>query len=218
MKKIILYHGSEKIICSPQLSLGKRNNDYGKGFYCTQDLDLAKEWACKNNTDGFVNEYEIDIEGLKILDLREEKFNILNWICILVKNRVFKLNQFMEEAKQYLISSYNIDLENFDIVIGYRADDSYFDYAFSFLDNSLSLENLEHAMKLGNLGIQIALISDKAFKKLLFKNASKVESSIYYKKFYLRDITAREQFRLKYKKISEFHGTYIIDLMRGKKL
>lgn len=40
-----LWHGSQKIIETPQLGLGKIHNDYGQGFYCTESLDLAREWA-----------------------------------------------------------------------------------------------------------------------------------------------------------------------------
>lgn len=44
MKKI-LYHGSEKIIEKPVYGFGKAYNDYGLGFYCTEELDMAKEWG-----------------------------------------------------------------------------------------------------------------------------------------------------------------------------
>ena len=43
---IKLYHGSENIIDVPTYGKGARHNDYGKGFYCTEDIELAKEWAC----------------------------------------------------------------------------------------------------------------------------------------------------------------------------
>ena len=58
MNTITIYHGSENIVQNPNLLAGKRHNDYGQGFYCTEDIDLAKEWACKNETDGFVNEQD----------------------------------------------------------------------------------------------------------------------------------------------------------------
>ena len=44
-QKITLYHGSEQIIESPTFGLGKQNNDFGLGFYCTESEELAKEWA-----------------------------------------------------------------------------------------------------------------------------------------------------------------------------
>lgn len=43
IKKI--YHGSNKIIQKPVFGFGKSANDYGLGFYCTEQLDMAKEWG-----------------------------------------------------------------------------------------------------------------------------------------------------------------------------
>ena len=30
-------------------------DDYGLGFYCTESIGLAKEWACRVPQDGFAN-------------------------------------------------------------------------------------------------------------------------------------------------------------------
>ena len=92
MGKIILYHGSQKIIEKPLFGIGKTYNDYGQGFYCTQNLDLAKEWACPASDDGFANIYELDTDGLKLLDLQTENFCTLHWLAILVNNRKFDLD------------------------------------------------------------------------------------------------------------------------------
>ena len=40
-----LYHGSESIIEAPEFGKGARSNDYGKGFYCTENIELAREWS-----------------------------------------------------------------------------------------------------------------------------------------------------------------------------
>ena len=55
MSKIVLYHGSDKILSTPLFGHGKIYNDYGQGFYCTKHIDLAKEWAVEAERDGFVN-------------------------------------------------------------------------------------------------------------------------------------------------------------------
>lgn len=88
---IILYHGSNKIIKKPVYGAGKRYNDYGSGFYCTQDLDLAKEWAVSENQDGYANEYCLDMAGLSVLDLSKDNFGILHWLTILLQNRLFDI-------------------------------------------------------------------------------------------------------------------------------
>ena len=66
-----VYHGSNKIIDTPTYGLGKSNNDYGKGFYMTEDFEIASLWASKYENDGYVNTYELNLEGLKILNLAD---------------------------------------------------------------------------------------------------------------------------------------------------
>ena len=74
MKKITIYHGSKDIIEKPIYHQGKPQNDYGFGFYCTESLELAKEWSCTNNkTNGFANKYTIDITVLSILNLTDKR-------------------------------------------------------------------------------------------------------------------------------------------------
>ena len=88
---ITLYHGSEKIIKKPVYGAGKRYNDYGRGFYCTQEPDLAKEWAVSEERDGYANEYRMNMAGLDVLDLCKNDFCILHWLAILLQNRVFDI-------------------------------------------------------------------------------------------------------------------------------
>ena len=63
MSKFVLYHGSNKKIEKPIFGKGKVYNDYGQGFYCTEHIELAKEWSCNEGVDGFSNEYELDMSG-----------------------------------------------------------------------------------------------------------------------------------------------------------
>lgn len=69
-----LYHGSKDIIEHPRYGAGKPYNDYGRGFYCTESLDLAKEWAVAVDRGGFANIYELDCAGLAILDLNGDEY------------------------------------------------------------------------------------------------------------------------------------------------
>ena len=155
MNNIILLHGTDHIIETPDINIGNAHNDYGKGFYCTKSEEMAKEWACKQNTDGFVNRYELNMDGLKVLDLTDGNHTVLNWIAILLKYRTFKLNsEIAIDARDYIIEHYSVNIDNYDIVVGYRADDSYFQYAESFVSNGLPLRSLNKALKLGKLGEQ----------------------------------------------------------------
>lgn len=215
MNKIItLFHGSEKVIEVPSFGEGKRNNDFGLGFYCTKTENLAKEWAVSSLRDGFCNRYTLDTEYMKILNLNSPDYTILNWIAVLVEHRLFSIRTpIARRAKKYLIDNFGINVNAFDIVTGYRADDSYFDYAESFLNNAISVEQLAAAMKLGKLGEQIVLKSQFAFSRIRFEGFDVVEKEEFY---VLRKARDDEANRLYLELLEEeSDGLYIQDIIRG---
>lgn len=213
---MLLYHGSERRIEKPQFMLGKEHNDYGRGFYCTQDLELAKEWACKDGRDGYANSYLLDAAGLKILNLADEQYSVLNWIAILLNNRTFSLqDEISIDARDYVIENFGIDTRAFDVVIGYRADDSYFAYAQSFIGNALPVRSLAKAMMLGNLGIQVALVSERAFAGLKHQSAEFADKSVYHERFLRRDSDARRTFREELRKSRMYRDDiFVMDILR----
>ena len=101
-----------------------------------------------------------------------------------------------------------------DVIIGYRADDSYFKYADSFVSNSLSLRGLNRALRLGKLGEQTVVISEKGFTHLKFIEAFAADKSIYYPRFLSRDSKAREAFREEMKKENFREDIFILDILR----
>lgn len=217
MEKLIIYHGSKDIIEKPYYHGGNPKNDYGFGFYCTEYLNLAKEWSCSNNeNNGFANKYSIEIDNLNILDLTDTKYSILNWIAILLKHRSFDLNNEISKlGKKYLINNFYINVENYDIVIGYRADDSYFSFAKDFINNTISVKQLKAAMELGKLGKQIVIISKKAFSKLKFEGFEIADRLEYYSKRKARDEKAKADYFNKTRKISITNDDlFLIDLIR----
>ena len=134
---IELFHGSQKIIRLPIFGAGNPRNDYGLGLYCTADADLAKEWACSEEEDGFANRYQIETNGLSHLHLNEGGYNILNWLAILLENRTFDLSlPTAVRAKKYILDNFLPDYRKYDIITGYRADDSYFSFSRAFLSKS----------------------------------------------------------------------------------
>lgn len=194
-KEIILYHGSNRIITCPQYGIGSRYNDYGMGFYCTQSLNLAKEWAVDDDRDGYANEYAFNTEDLTVLDLSDEKYNMLHWLAILLQNRLFDVqSDFGEEAKQYLIKHFDAQYQEYDVIIGYLADDSYFSFAQDFLNNAISLSVLSSEMRLGKLGKQMVLKSEKAFRNIQFQQAIPAEATIWLPQKRERDSRARRDY------------------------
>lgn len=215
-KDIKLYHGSQQIINNPTYGIGKPYNDYGRGFYCTESIELAKEWACPLKKDGYANEYILHTKGLNILYLTKEPYNILSWMAILLKNRKFDINNNIgSNGKDYLLEHYLIDVSDVDVIIGYRADDSYFSFAEDFVNNVISLRDLNIAMQLGSLGEQVVLVSEKAFEHIEFNGYETADFSEYYYKRVKRDDLARESYRNRKKELTALKDDiFMIDIIR----
>ena len=213
---MIIYHGSKDIIEKPVFGKGNKKNDYGLGFYCTENVELAKEWACSNNeTNGYANQYEIDLSAYKVLDLREEKYSILNWMALLLKFRTFDVNTpISAQAKEYILENFYVNVEEYDVIIGYRADDSYFSFAKDFINNTISVEQLTEAMRLGDLGIQIVLKSKRAFDTVKYISYELAECKEYYVKRVSRDKKARETYLSGQRQNSVYDGLFVMDIIR----
>lgn len=213
-KLITIYHGSKQIIEEPVFGEGKKNNDFGLGFYCTESDELAKEWAVSSLSDGFSNKYTLDTEYLNILNLNSPEYTILNWIAVLIEHRLFAIKTpVARRAKQYLIDNFSINVNAYDLITGYRADDSYFDYAEAFINNGITVEQLARAMKLGKLGEQIVLKSKFAFSKINFEGFDVAQKDTYYVLRKSRDDDANKMYLEMLEEESD--GLYIQDIIRG---
>lgn len=212
---IELYHGSPAIIEKPVFGAGNARNDYGLGFYCTREIELAKEWACPTQNDGFANKYSIDMEGLDVLDLSSKRYNVLNWLAILLENRIFDIaTPIARDAKDFIISRFAPEYKHKDVIVGYRADDSYFSFAKAFINNAIPLSALEKAMKLGKLGIQTCIRSGKAFSRLAFQEAIAVDGIEYYIRRSTRDRKARKDYLKLLEESNGMDAVYVMDIIR----
>lgn len=212
---LTIYHGSDKIIQKPEYGAGKEHNDFGLGFYCTESEALAKEWACSLLKDGHANRYTIDTSEMNILHLNTEEYTILHWIAVLVSHRLFRVKTpIAGRALRYLRENFYVDVDAYDIVTGYRADDAYFDFADAFLNNTITVEQLSEAMRLGKLGEQIVLKSPYAFEKIQFEGSEYVRREIYYPIRKARNAEAEHAyFRMSEQ---ETDGLYMADIIREK--
>lgn len=213
-KLLTVYHGSEQIVEVPTFGKGKKNNDFGLGFYCTESDNLAKEWAVSSLRNGFSNRYTLDTEYLNILHLNSPDYTILNWIAVLIEHRLFSIKTpVARRAKRYLIDNFGVNVNAFDLITGYRADDSYFDYAESFLNNGISVEQLARAMRLGKLREQIVIKSKFAFSRLQYEGFDVAQKDTYYVLRKARDDEANQLYLEMLEEESD--GLYILDIMRG---
>jgi hypothetical protein len=216
MKDLILYHGSQQIVEVPTFGIGKKYNDYGQGFYCTESIELAKEWACPIKRDGYSNKYKMHLDGLTVMHLTSGAFNILNWLAILLEHRKFDITSAIgNNAREYILSNFRPDTSGVDVMIGYRADDSYFSFAEDFVNNTISLRDLHIAMQLGTLGEQVVLLSKRSFKQIEFIEYEVAEHQKYYYKRDERDKTARTDYANRKKNLQQLmDDIFVLDIMR----
>ena len=173
---ITVFHGSDHIIKEPRYLGGKTDNDYGNGFYTTEYEERARSWATLNGDPekSVVNEYTLALENLEALNLNEK--GVLAWIAEVVANRgINEENAAIVGAE--LVKRYRPDTTDADIIIGYRADDSYTQVIEAFLLNQINLYEVEKLFYKGSLGNQIFLKSEKAFKEIHWQNAYQVALS-----------------------------------------
>ena len=132
-----------------------------------------------------------------------------------MENRFFHLNSpLAREACNYLRNEFCIEYESYDIIKGYRADDSYFSFAQDFLNGTISVSQLAAAMKLGDLGEQIVLKSRQSFDRIEYLDSEEVDSRIWYPRRKARDDEARREYysvdKMRYVK-GDIYITRIID-------
>lgn len=197
MGKIILFHGTPDKVVVPTFGLGDEKHDYGKGFYLTEDPELAKEWAvCRpNDENGWLHKYELDTEGLKILDFQE--MNVLCWLAELMKHRDAADSKRYRMLSRKFIDKYGIDTSEYDVIKGWRANASYFYIAKEFVRDNIDVDILEELLSLGGLGIQYCIKTELAYSKLheVTDEPAAVSYDEFNQKYNARDIDARRKMR-----------------------
>lgn len=197
MSKLILYHGSPNRVIVPKFGYGEDRHDYGRGFYLTENLELAKEWAvCRpDETNGWVHKYELEMDGLNILDF--QKYDVLSWLAELMKHRDAADSRRYKMLAQKFIEKYGIDTCGYDVITGWRANASYFYIAKEFVRDNIDIEILEELLSLGGLGIQFCIKSERAFAQLseVEQDIMSVDYSEFNDRYNERDINARNKMR-----------------------
>lgn len=197
MEKIILYHGTPDRIVTPIYNRGEDKHDYGKGFYLTENIELAKEWAvCRpNEENGWVHKYELDYAELKVFDF--QKYDVLVWLAELMKHREAANSKRYRLLAANFIGKYGVDISGYDVIKGWRANASYFYIAKEFVRDNIDIDILEKLLSLGGLGIQYCIKSEKAYSKLkeIEEDIVSVDYSEFNNKYNQRDILARQNMR-----------------------
>lgn len=197
MGKMILYHGSPNEMIHPIYGWGEDKHDYGRGFYLTANIELAKEWAmCRpDQSNGWVHKYELETDDLRILDFQQ--LNVLSWLAELMKHREASDSKRYRMLAAKFIEKYGIDTDGYDVIKGWRADASYFYIAKAFVRDEIDVDILEELLFLGDLGIQYCIKSEKGYANLheLESELLSVPFADFNDKYNERDIAARENMR-----------------------
>ena len=210
-----LHHGSDHVVECPRFGFGDKHTDYGQGFYCTENADLAKEWGARRANSSFVNTYRLDTKGLKNLNLSSGRYTTLHWLAVLLRNREISLEyEVAVSAKEYIIDRFDVDTSGYDTISGYRADDSYFTYVMEFLNNMIPVQTLSRAMRLGKIGEQFVLKSEKAFEKIEFVGAEPVEFEKYSRRRADRDSKAVATYQEIRNEPMKEDDLFIMDIIR----
>lgn len=197
MGTIILYHGTLDYVVNPVFGGGDDKHDYGKGFYLTENIELAKEWAvCRpNETNGWVHKYELEYDDLKILDFQQK--DVLAWLAELMKHREAADSKRYRMLAEKFINKYGIDTSVYDVIKGWRANASYFYIAKEFVRDNIDMDILEELLALGGLGIQYCIKSEKAYSRLheIKEDILSVDYREFNDKYNERDVRARKNMR-----------------------
>ena len=211
-----LYHGSDHVVGKPVFGLGDPHTDYGLGFYCAENIEIAKEWSARRENGSFVNRYTLETKGLKNLNLSSLRYTTLHWLAVLLRNRELAVDsKIATESKRFILEHFSVDVSGYDTITGYRADDSYFTFAMDFLNNTISVQMLTEAMKLGKLGEQFVLKSEKAFKRVEFISAEPVVFETYFKRRTDRDADAISRYAELRNKPTDKDALFVLDMIRN---
>lgn len=147
---MILYHTSEHEIKVPDIHFGRKNADFGWGFYLTPDWEFIYRWSRRNT---IVNIYELDENDLNIFTFTHD----INWFQYIFNNRRMK------------------DSLAADVVIGPIANDTIFDTLGIMSSGYLRPQDALELLKIGPEYTQVAIKTEKAVKQLHFIKSEKIE-------------------------------------------
>ena len=193
---IKIYHGSEHIVRKPVFGIGNPYNDFGLGFYCSENARSAAAWAVTRDRDGFVSAYSINADRLRVINLCSSRYTPLHWLSVLFNFREFDFSSASAyKAREYINRNFSVDFQGLDCIIGYRADDICFKFAQDFIDGKMSYQSLRYYLKESDSTRQFVLKSNRAFESISFAGYEPALSSVYYTDAYAKEINSLRSHR-----------------------
>ena len=193
---ITVFHGNLQKEFIPVYGMGKPYHDYGKGFYTTKDKELASEWAVSLSTgdNGYCHAFSVDMSDIRCLRIDAAE-DILSWMAILMRHRPGTDSRRWDLVQQRFIEKFCIDVDAFDVIIGYRANDSYLAIAKQFARGEVGVNILGRLLKLGSFGTQVCIKSSLAYTRLRSHGSFEVDYEKFHAQFISRDEESRRKMR-----------------------
>ena len=152
MKTLLLYHTGFQKIEAPQLRIGRKNADFGQGFYLSEDGEFSLRWARRRSgAETWLNCYELDPNGLRIKELDRDAA----WLDYIFQNRAGRPDSLAE----------------YDIIVGPIAADILYNMLGIFTSVLIPPETALRLLRLGPLYRQTVLKTEAAISRLRFLSA-----------------------------------------------
>lgn len=125
---MIVYHGSIMEVAAPLASLGRRNLDFGRGFYVTDIREQAERWAkrmgVRRLASPVVSVYDFDMEKARA-NCRYMRFGAYDraWLDFIVASRKGRT-----------------EWQAFDVIEGGVANDNVIDTVEDYMNGRMSAE------------------------------------------------------------------------------
>lgn len=155
MSILHLFHTGFQVIEKPDITIGRRNADFGRGFYLSENEEFSRRWAReRKGLTTYLNTYKLDPAGLNIKQLTGDE----EWFGYICANRANKPDAFAD----------------YDVVIGPIANDTIYDTWGIITSGLLKEDQALRLLMTGPVYEQTAIKTEKAVSLLQFTGAVKV--------------------------------------------
>lgn len=157
-KEILLFHGAKSaIIGNIDINKGRKNNDFGQGFYCGESYEQSASFV-ENFENSSVYYFSLDVTGLRSLKYTVDR----DWMLTIAYFRG-TLNEYKDSI---VIKNLISRLEGVDYVVAPIADNKMFRIIDSFINGEITDQQCKHCLAATNLGFQYVLLNDNAISRL----------------------------------------------------
>lgn len=147
-----LYHTGFAVIPSPDLLRGRKNADFGQGFYLADDVAFSRRWARQRSCEvTYLNSYELDCTGLRVKVFDRDAA----WFDYIFRNR---------RGEKDALAAY-------DVIMGPITNDTIYDTWGIITSGFLPREQALRLLSIGPQYRQIVIKTTAAAARLRFLGA-----------------------------------------------